>query len=390
MKNKLSLFIKVAVLLLLCSCAQEKKGVMYAPDKDSENGTALTCQNGANVMDTSSATNEDIPITLTILTSPQGAMMSGSADKILVSKLINIVAANGVGCVGGDPCFVLLMQADKLSESLTATVPTKHSVTYNLNVYVGNIITGNVYASYSTEIAGIGASKEKAEISAARSLKNAPGFRKMLEQASSRIINSYHQDSLGFFNRIKELETQGKYELMACMLKNVPTAAGGVYLKSQEMLPRILYNCMEKNSSELLAAMKGIATNTMEYNPQIVALYNSIPQTSPLKAEAKSLLQVYTNSLDENTRAAIQHERYKEQEELAIRKMEVQLNIEATEELLNVYRKSYATVQGDGASSGSRQPLKTPGNNSGTDGIFNSLLGSAVNVGMDLLMGYLF
>lgn len=367
----------IALLLPFYACDSNKRSSYYKMQevKSEKNSQQSVSWEKVN----SDETMLDNKIAITILTLPSNSISANSND-LLQTRLLNIVSSNGLGCIGGEPCFVLFAKVNKVNETLTNTIPQKYSINYLANLYVGNIITGEVYGSCLSEIIGVGQSKEKAEINALRNLRNTKDIESMLKESTAKIIEWYRTDSLAFFSRVNHFQTTGKYDLAVYLLKNVPVETGTIYERAQELLPGILDKLGQQQGKDALAEMKGIAYNKTEYNPEIMAWYKLIPVDSNIKAQADSILNSYINGLDQNIQSKINHDQYKEREELAIRKLQIELDIKANEELLSIYRNNYNSM-----SVGNQTSPEESSND-----IMQLLVGTAQHIGKNILMNFLF
>lgn len=370
--NKLLLIFLILVVCAFGSCKNKSKEVYFSSTEEvAEKTSFVDKQSNDDRFDKTS-------VKLSVLTNFSSENLSSDALGLLQTKMLDILTKQNIGVIGADPCYALVATVNKTNESLTSTVPTRHSLTYTINMYVGNTITGEVYGSYSTEVTGIGPSKEKASVSAIRSLKDNTSFNKMISDASKDIIESYHTDSIGFFNRVKHLDDMGKYKLAIALLNSVPYETDGVYRKAQEMLPEISLKYQDEIGRHALASMKAITSAPDTYNADIVAYYEMIPSGSKYKSEAEAVLSQYVATLNENVQEQIRHERFKEQEQLAIEKLQVRLNVEANEELMELYRNQ------------ALQPQYVPERQSESPDFFSALISKALPIGVDKILNFFF
>ena len=97
--------------------------------------------------------------------------LSVEAAKQLESKLIQMVTANGIGGLGGNPRYVLAPEVNLLKKEVTSTAPVRHLITYDITFYVADIILGTVFASSNIQATGVGDSETLAFLAAFNDLK---------------------------------------------------------------------------------------------------------------------------------------------------------------------------------------------------------------------------
>lgn len=102
--------------------------------------------------------------------------------------MLTIASKNGIVGYGGDPAFVFAALITPLSKDVTTTPPVKKVMKYTLNLYVANVVTGDVYGSSSMDLMGIGNSYELAALNAITTVEDNSNIQKMLHEASNKII----------------------------------------------------------------------------------------------------------------------------------------------------------------------------------------------------------
>lgn len=370
MKNLFLIIIFIIVFTLVSGC-NKNKGTYYNPDKTEK---SYSLDSNISPEDTSKQNN----VRLSILTSSPSNELPPELINIFQSKILELATKNNIGVIGGDPSYVLVANLYKSNEGLTSTIPTKNTVTYTVNYYIGNLITSEVLSSYNEEISGVGNSSEKASLNAIRSINDNPQIRNMLKNGTKKIVEEFEENSEIFFTRVNQFMDQGNYKAALALLNSVPSDAPEVFKRAQSIIPDISKKYNAQISKEALANMKLIASKSNEYNPEIMAYYSLIPVDSPLHNQADQIIDKYTKSFDDNIQENIKHQRYKESEELAIQKLKVRLNVEANEELLETYKVMATQTQG---------PTR---NDNGPSSAFKSLLNTVVPIGVDLIINYFF
>ena len=339
--KKTLIILSFAIALFSCTNgSQRKQGVYYNP----EQGNAVLVQEDRSRSRYESneflEAFEDSKVTLTIMSPAIEGDISYESSKQLTLKLLRLVTSNGIGCLGGDPTYALVPVLTLQNKGVTATVPSKMTITYTMHLYVGNALTGEIYETTAINIMGVGNSYEKAVINAVNSIGDNREIKQMLANASNKIINNYEKDPYAIINKANEYISKDDIDFAYLLLSSVPDAATETYALVQEYLPKVQEMFYLRHSENMLSRMKdAIAKAGITYNPDISAYHQLIPVGSDQRLMADKLFDEYIAKLDEHERLKIEQEIYMEREEMACQKLEMELSIQANQELMNTYKE---------------------------------------------------
>lgn len=339
--KKTLIILSFAIALFSCTNgSQRKQGVYYNP----EQGNAVLVQEDRSRSRYESneflEAFEDSKVTLTIMSPAIEGDISYESSKQLTLKLLRLVTSNGIGCLGGDPTYALVPVLTLQNKGVTATVPSKMTITYTMHLYVGNALTGEIYETTAINIMGVGNSYEKAVINAVNSIGDNREIKQMLANASNKIINNYEKDPYAIINKANEYISKDDIDFAYLLLSSVPDAATETYALVQEYLPKVQEMFYLRHSENMLSRMKdAIAKAGIAYNPDISAYHQLIPVGSEQRLVADKLFDEYIVKLDEHERLKIEQEIYMEREEMACQKLEMELSIQANQELMNTYKE---------------------------------------------------
>ncbi|MBQ4082858.1 MAG: hypothetical protein IJC77_01155 [Bacteroidaceae bacterium] len=339
--KKTLIILSFAIALFSCTNgSQRKQGVYYNP----EQGNAVLVQEDRSRSKYESneflEAFEDSKVTLTIMSPAIEGDISYESSKQLTLKLLRLVTSNGIGCLGGDPTYALVPVLTLQNKGVTATVPSKMTITYTMHLYVGNALTGEIYETTAINIMGVGNSYEKAVINAVNSIGDNREIKQMLANASNKIINNYEKDPYAIINKANEYISKDDIDFAYLLLSSVPDAATETYALVQEYLPKVQEMFYLRHSENMLSRMKdAIAKAGITYNPDISAYHQLIPVGSDQRLMADKLFDEYIAKLDEHERLKIEQEIYMEREEMACQKLEMELSIQANQELMNTYKE---------------------------------------------------
>ncbi len=296
--------ILIAVLAILCSCGGNQQKT-YNPEagtgsqmSDEERDAKIAAKrseyNAQNdVMSNIADFASSLKITVMVTTED----LSVAAQRQIENKLIQMVTANGIGGLGGDPRYVLAPVTELQKKEVTSTAPVRHLVKYNITFYVADIVLGTVFASENIEVTGVGDSDELAVIAAFNELnpKDAK-FQKMLNDAQEKIVTYYKEHGDEFIKQAEMLAAQQNYEQAMAVLGSIPVEAGDVYQKAVTMMADYTKKYMAKECGLALSQMKaafGRPTDENGYNLEAMQYYALIPQDSECRAEADGLMKQY-------------------------------------------------------------------------------------------------
>ena len=225
------------------------------------------------------------------------------AASLLWNKMVAMTSINGVGSTGGSPTFILAPIVTEVDHDITATVPAKHKVKYNLNIYVANTTTGDVYASAQKDLMGVGDSKELALSNALSAINpSETQYQEMLKTAQDRILEFYNQNGDKLIKEAEGYLATNDYESAMTILNSIPMACGNIYDKALTVKNRCMDAYFQNEQQALISSMKAALAAPRDdengYSSEFLRLYTMIPANSKAKKDAEALFTNYTKSLD--------------------------------------------------------------------------------------------
>lgn len=331
------LFLIIGIFFLVACNGGNQKGVNFAPkERDShlteqEREDAIAKKrselSGLNV-DTLLLANN---IKLTVLSPKPEDEITLDVSKLAETKMIQIACQNGISGLGTNPVFVLAMTMTPIDKGITSTVPERKTGVYAMNVYVGNIITKDIYASISSQIMGVGDTFEQVAFNAVSSIENTLEFQQLFKKASARIIQWYDTNVATFKMQVDMLIASRKYAQAHALLSSVPETASQCFEYAQQKRSGVLVLLMEQRKADNLARMKdAIAEAGTSYNSKVAAYYQMIPANSHERKIADKLYEKYMSNIETAVANEIKHKRYMEKAEVEFRALQVQADIEAS------------------------------------------------------------
>ena len=221
------------------------------------------------------------------------------ADRI-VMKMLQIACQNGISGMGTNPSFVLGTEIAQTGRAATATTPQKMTVKYDLTFKVMNTVTGDVYATATQEVMGVGNSFVEANQNFTSEIKNTPAIQKMLQTASERIIDWYNKNVQTVKNEIETAAGKGDYDLALALASSVPQQATAAFLYASSKMDELTKGLMHKKAADMLGEMTAaVASAGDDFDPSIGAYFKLIPTDAPEHAKAQELYKTYTQKCKE-------------------------------------------------------------------------------------------
>lgn len=224
----------------------------------------------------------------------QGNDITEDVTERIAIKLLEIACQNGISGIGENPSFVFGTEIAQTGRAATGTAPQKMTVQYDLTFKVMNTATGDVYATTTQEVMGVGNSFEEANLNFVKEIKNTPAIQKMLQTASKRIIDWYNENLQTIKNQITEATGKGDYALALAIASSVPQQATEAFKYASSRIDELTKGLMHKMAADMLGEMEAtLSASGDDFNPAIAAYFQLIPTDCPEHAKAQQLYNSY-------------------------------------------------------------------------------------------------
>lgn len=273
----------------------------------------------------------DNNIKLTVLPPAPNGDLTLSASKAMAAKMLQITSQNGVGGYGNSPAFAFAAAFTPTGRATTGTVPQRMISKYTITFVVGNMLTGDVYATYEKDVEGVGATFEEATDNAVSQVKNDNGLQHMLKTATERILSWYNQNPQGFKAIIEDYVANQDYATAYALLATVPREASVCYEYAAKRQGQVLDEMKMQKAEELLTDLKNaIASAGERYNPMVAGCLKMIPANSKQYGEAEKMYDNYVKHIQDVRMDSIKHEQKLELERLAMEQVKLKYEQEAS------------------------------------------------------------
>lgn len=332
MKHFFSIIGIVLMAIVIVSCGgQQKQGTKFAPKErqsslsDSERQAAISQKRaellGGLNLDTL-LYSHGVKFSI-IQPKVQGEDITQDISDRIVMKMLQMACQNGISGMGTNPGFVLGTEIAQTGRAATGTAPQKMTVQYQLTFKVMNTVTGDVYATATQDVMGVGSSFVEANQNFVKEIKNTPEIQKMLQTASERIIKWYNQNAQTVKNQINEAAGKGDFALALAIATSVPEQATEIFKYASSRIDDLTKSMLHKQATDMLGEMEAaVASAGDDFDASIGAYFKLIPTDAPEHAKAQELYKTYTQKCKErrdaleakaerDERAAREFERFK-------------------------------------------------------------------------------
>lgn len=357
MKNAQTLLL-LSLAVVMAACGGNKKpqqNIAFNPGAspeqkvDEERDAKIAAKRAAfnsaqNPMDNLEAFEGKIK--LTIMVPDEGLNIAEAKE--LESKMIQMVTANGIGGLGGDPRYVLAPEVNIQKKEVTSTAPVRHLITYDITFYVADIVLGTVFSSSNYKVTGVGDSETLAFLAAFKELNPSDAkFQQMLQTAQEKIVSYYQEHGDEIIQQARMLAAQQKYAQSMALLGAIPTEVGSLYEEAIKQMNEILPKYLESECNIALSQFKAaLGSQQNGVNKEAMAYYAMIPANSSCIKEANELLKAYKAQLSAEDARQWEREsaRIKADDEFRKLQTELEAKIQITGNkcLMDVYKKEAA------------------------------------------------
>jgi len=353
--TKILLLSALTIALMACGNKKPQQNIAFNPGAspeqkvDEEREAKITAKKAAfnaaqDPMENLTAFEGKIKLTVMV----PDENLSVEAAKQLESKLIQMVTANGIGGLGGNPRYVLAPEVNLLKKEVTSTAPVRHLITYDITFYVADIILGTVFASSNIQATGVGDSETLAFLAAFNDLKPTDAkFQQMLSDAQDKIVTYYQEHGAELVNEAKMLSAKGDYAEAMALLGSIPAEVGDVYENAIQLMDELLPKYLENECGLILSQFQAALGNQKNgVNKEAMAYYAMIPANSSCKAEADAAYKEYKAQLSAEDQREWDRESAQIQSDNEFRKLktelEAKIQITGNQCLLDKYKKDAA------------------------------------------------
>ena len=217
------------------------------------------------------------------------------ARKVLTTKLKEIVTRNGLSSTTASPRFVITAAVDLLNKEMTATAPPMTAVELATTLYIGDAVTGQLFATHTyNTVKGLGTNDQRAYLAAFKGLRaTSTELDSFVEKGKQKIVEYYNSQIDFLLAEAKALADQEKYDESMALLSSVPSVCKDAYTKAMATVAEVYQKKIDVESAKFqnqaTAAWK--TNKTKEGATNAVDLLANIHPNSSSAAAGKALAQ---------------------------------------------------------------------------------------------------
>ncbi len=179
--------------------------------------------------------------------------LTSSASIFLKNKLSQIATKNGMGGTAISQRFVITANIEIITKDITPTAPPMHAYTIEVTFYIGDGISGTLFATTSKTLKGVGKNEEKAYRAALKNIKvTDPIFKSFIAEGKTKIIEYYNTKCDMIFKEADMLASKEDYDNAVTKLVEIPEVCKECYDKSMEKVESIYQKKIDKECSTLM------------------------------------------------------------------------------------------------------------------------------------------
>ena len=217
----------------------------------------------------------------------------------LQNKLSQIITANGFSG-GYNQRFILTSNITVLTKDITATAPPMQAYTLEVSLYIGDAISGTLFASTSTTVKGVGETETKAYINALKNMKaKSPEYESFLESGKNKIVAYYNANCDFILKEAEVLASTNNFEAAISQLVSIPNACEECYFKAMDAVKVVYQKYIDRECQIKLQQATAIWNAAQDYKAaaRAGALVASIEPDSKCFNEAKLLFNKIESSV---------------------------------------------------------------------------------------------
>ena len=217
------------------------------------------------------------------------------ATNVLKNKLAQITAAHGVAGTSLDQRFVITANLVELSKDFTTTTPAMVALTIMPTIYIGDVVTGELYASCGLpEARGVGENETKAYLNAIKRINvNNSAVTQCIDAGKNKIVAFYNSQIDFLLAEAKSLMESERYDEAIFKLAAVPNVCKDAYLKATAKIGEVYQKKIdvegEKLYNEAVAQWK--TAKTKESASRVVELLAEINPLSAAATKSRTLVK---------------------------------------------------------------------------------------------------
>lgn len=225
--------------------------------------------------------------------------LSEKTDRLLEEKMKSALTAQGISSVSEFARFALEPSVAILDEHTSTGVPPKTTMSCSITFSIVDVMTGNVFDSYTIETEGKGTNKTNTLHKAIAAIRLAsPDFNAFVNRSRVRVEDYYESQLDNIISMARSSATQGDYEYALYILSEVPSS-----IRSYSRVAKAIDECYAdyREAQALAMLQKAEAIWTASPNASgaqdAMKVLEDIPMGTKYDSKVKALMSKISSKL---------------------------------------------------------------------------------------------
>lgn len=198
-------------------------------------------------------------ITLGAYIPEQAEELPEVAKKMLINKLGKIITTNGISDDVNNSRFILVPNVTVLSKDIIASAPLKIALNLDITLYIGDGVGGNLFATESVLVKGVGSNENKAYINAIKRIKSKNSeIQAFISKGKTKIIEYYNNNCENINKKVNSLEAQGESIEALAVLANIPESSSCFDTSKISKMKALYKKAIDQDCKEKLNTASGL------------------------------------------------------------------------------------------------------------------------------------
>ena len=177
----------------------------------------------ANAQNSSGKSDDNSRIAIAPVIPEKMMTLPQAAQEMLLGKMRQMIGLNGLSAMDDAPLFIMNPELMIISSDVTPTTPAMYTYDMEIVFDLADRYSGNVYATASQALKGVGNTETAAYNSAFKQIDPRSGkYKVMLEKGKEAIIEYYNTQCDLVISRANSLAAQKNYTNALALLNSVP------------------------------------------------------------------------------------------------------------------------------------------------------------------------
>lgn len=242
---------------------------------------------------------------------PESEELPYEAHKLLTTKLLQIITANGIADNENFVRFVLTAKINVISKDIVAGPPQRISQKLDITLMLGDIEEDKVYSQVTISAIGVGQSYEKSFISAFKNInpKNTI-ITTFIREGKEKVLGYYQTHCEDLISEAKKQASLQNYEDALMLLASIPDVCTDCFEEAAQIAEPIYTDMIEARGAEFLNQARAVwAKNpTREGAREATRLLSQINFAASCQPQAASLMREVTAKMNEIDRREWEHQ----------------------------------------------------------------------------------